>query len=241
MSALTVIQTFCQMHALAVPNGLISATDTQTLQLLAILQESLDDMVLESKYNVTTLECVFTCTAGENQGPIESLGGGLFGYYQANFETFYDRTLMRPMYGPLNDTEWQELKALPNPGPFPKFRIRGDSLLINPVPTAPFSTVAFEYMSTFCVFDQTTQLYKQTITADTDTFSLPEQIIRKWMMYRWKQIKGLAYQADYQRAFDMLNNYIARDKVKRRINVAGEPDNTIKPGILVPTGNWNVS
>lgn len=240
MSALSIIQDFCNIHGLTVPSTIIGATDTQTNQLLAILNEMLEDIVVESKYQVVTRECLTTLTAGENQGPMSSLGGGLFGYYQANFETFFDRTLRRPLYGPLSDREWQELKALPNPGPFYKFRILGDCLLINPVPTAPFSTIAFEYMSTFLVTDAS-GTPKGTVTADTDIFALPEHIIRKWMMFRWKQIKGLPYQEDMQRGFDMLNNYITRDKVKTRINVAYPDQTLIKPGVFVPSGNWPVS
>lgn len=240
MTALSVVQTHCQMHGLSVPAALIGATDTQTIQLLAILNETLEDIVVESKYQAVTKECVHILSAGENQGPMSSLGGGLFGYYQANFETFFDRTLKRPLYGPLGDREWQEIKALPNPGPFYKFRIFGDTLLINPAPTDPFSTIAFEYMSTFAVIG-VGGTPKANIAADNDTFALPEHIIRKWMMFRWKQIKGLPYQEDQGRAFDMLNNYIARDKVKSRINLAHPNPVDIRPGVFVPSGNWPVS
>lgn len=238
MTALATIQRHCQMHSLAVPSTLVGATDTQTIQLIAILNEVLEDIVVESKYQVQTLECVFQLTAGENQGPLSSIGTQ--GYYQANFETFYDRTLMRPLFGPLSDTEWQQIKALPNPGPFYKFRIRNDCLLINPAPSEPFSIIAFEYMSTFIVVANDGTL-KANVTADDDIFALPEHIIRKWLIYRWKLIKGLPYQEDQQRAFDLLNNYIARDGVKSRIDVSHPHPADIQPGVFVPSGSWPVS
>lgn len=238
MSALSIIQSHCKMHALAVPGSVVGSTDTQTIQLLAILQECLDDMVTESKYQAITYECVFVLSAGESQGPISSLGGGTFGFYQANYETFYDRTLGRPLYGPLDDSEWQAMKALPNPGPFYKFRIMNNNLLVSPAPSAPFSTIAFEYMSTFMVVDAANNP-KAAITADSDTFVLPEHIIRKWLVYRWKQIKGLPYGEDKERAFDLLNNYIARDKAKPRIDVSCTTPTDIQPGVFVPVGgNW---
>lgn len=240
MSALTIIQRHCQLHGLAVPLALVGSTDTQTIQLVGILNEVLDDIVVESKFQVLTRECVHTLSAGENQGPISSLGGGLFGYYQANYETFYDRTLGRPLYGPLNDTEWQEIKSLVNPGPFYKFRIMGDTLLISPAPTDPFSTISFEYMSTYVV-QAADGTPKANVTLDTDTFLLPEHIIRKWLIYRWKHIKGLPYAEDKSRAFEMLNGYIARDKAKARINVADPYPSTIAPGVFVPTGSWPVA
>lgn len=240
MSALSIVQDHCRIHALAIPTSIISSTDTQTNQLLGILNEVISDIIVESKYQVVTLECVHILSAGENQGPVENLGSGLFGYYQANFETFYDRTLRRPLYGPLTDTEWQAIKAIPDPGPFYKFRIWQNCLYINPAPAEPFSVIAFEYMSSFGV-QASDGTPKASVTADNDTFALPEHIIRKWLMFRWKQIKGLSYQADETRAYDMLNNYIARDKVKRRVNVANTEPEDLKPGIFVPSGNWPVN
>ena len=237
MSALSIIQKHCRMHALAVPSSVIGSTDTQVAQLLAILQDAIGDIVVQSQFQVSTQIATYVLTAGENQGPMSTIAP--FGYYQANFETFFDRTLRRPLYGPVDDTEWQELKALPNPGPFYKFRILNDCLLINPVPTSPFSTIAFEYMSSWAVVDNAGVL-KSDITADDDTFILPEQIISKWLSFAWKQIKGLPYQGDQQAAYDQLNNYIAKDKVKARINVSEGMANTIKPGVFVPSGNWPV-
>jgi len=233
MTVLSTIVRHCQLHALAIPTAVVGSTDTQVIQLLATLQETLEDMQQESDFQVVTRECVFTAIADEDQGPIEDLGGGLNGYRKANFETFYDRSLMRPLYGPVNDTEWQELKALPNPGPFYKFRIWQGHLYLNPTPSAPLSEIAFEYQTEWAVLSSAGVL-KPLITADDDTFVFPENIVRKWMIYRWKQLKGLPYQEDRQRAYDLLNNYISTDKVKRRIDVSGCRPVSMEPGIFVP-------
>jgi hypothetical protein len=237
MSVLTLIQQHCRIHALSIPTAVIGSTDTQVQQLYGILLETLDDMVQESKFNVTTQEAVFIAQAQEDQGAMATLAPN--GYFQANFETFFDRTLRRPVYGPLRDDEWQAIKALPNPGPFYKFRIRQDRLLLNPIPAAPFSTIAFEYMSTWCV-KSSAGVLKAAVTADDDGFVFPEPIIRKWLMYRWKLIKGLPYQEDRDAAYSQLNNYIAKDKVKRRIDLGKPRLPDIQPGIIVPTGSWGV-
>lgn len=237
MSVLSIIQDYCRLHALSVPSSIIGSTDTGVNQLYAILNEILSEIVTESKFNITTQECTFVAIANEDQGLITTLAPN--GYQFAIFETFFDRTLMRPLFGPLNETEWQEIKALPSAGIMYRYRIRQNHLLFDPVPTAPFSTIAFEYMSSWCVTSSTGTL-KATITADNDLFVFPENIIRKGMMYRWKQIKGLPYQADETKYWNLLNNYIAKDKVKRRINVAcGQPVD-VKPGVFVPLSSWNV-
>lgn len=235
MSVLSVIQDHCRIHALNIPTGVVGSTDTGVQQLFGILNELLEELVDESKFNVITQEALFVAKAQEDQGAMSVLAPN--GYSFAYFETFYDRTLRRPLYGPLDETEWQQIKALPNPGPFYKFRIRGDHLLINPAPTAPLSTIAFEYASSWCVTDTGGNL-KAGITTDTDLFVIPERIIRKGLAFRWKQIKGLPYQADEQQYYNLLNNYIARDKVKTRIDVANPRQPDIKPGIFIPSGNW---
>ena len=237
MSALSIIQDHCRIHALNIPTIAVGSADAGVQQLLGILNELLDEIVTESKFNVTTQEAVFTAKAQEDQGALSTLAPN--GYQSMISETFYDRTLRRPMYGPLNETEWQQIKALPNPGPFYKFRIRGDHLLINPIPAAPLSTLAFEYMSSYGVVSASGTA-KSAITADSDTFVFPERILRRGLSARWKQVKGLPYQSDETQYYNLLNNYIAKDKAKPRINVANSKPTDILPGVFVPSGNWNV-
>lgn len=236
MSVLSVIQDHCKMHAISVPSSAVGSTDTGAIQLLAILKEVLEEIVTESKFQVIVQQATFTTAIAEDQGAMTTLAP--FGYQFALFETFFDRTQMRPLFGPLDESEWQAAKALPTTGTFYKFRIRQNRLLLNPAPTVTTTTIAFEYMSSYCVTSSIGTL-KAAITDDTDLFVFPENIIRKGMMYRWKQIKGLPYQADETKFYYMLNSYIAKDKVKRRINVSGEPGD-IRPGIWIPSNSWNV-
>ena len=235
MTVLSIIQDHCRIHSLNIPVTVLSSGDAGVQQLYGLLSELLDEVVNESKFNVTTREAVFTSVAGEDQGAMQTLAP--FGYQFAYFETFYDRTLRRPLYGPLTEIEWQQIKALPNPGPFYKFRIRGDHLLINPAPVAPLSVLAFEYASSWAVLDAA-GILKAQITIDTDTFVFPDRILRKGLAFRWKQVKGLPYQSDETQYYNLLNNYIARDKIKTRVNVADPQQPSIRPGVFVPSGNW---
>lgn len=233
MSVLSIIQQHCRIHALNVPTAVIGSTDTQVNQLYGVLLETLDDMIQESKFNVTTQEAVFTVTAAEDQGAMATLAPN--GYFQANIGTFYDRTNKLAMT-PLSDTEWQAMKASGATGPSFQFRIRNDRLLLSPVPTAPLPQVAFEYMSSWCVKSAAGTL-QSTILADDDTMVFPPMIVRKWLMYRWKLLKGLPYQEDMQAAYEQLNNYIARDKVKRPISLDDRSSSAV-PSVMVPSGSW---
>lgn len=236
-SLLSIIQGHCLKSALDVPTSVIGSTSTGVKQLLQIFTELLDDLVNESNFNVTNYEAVFTAIAGEDQGAMSTLAP--YGYQFALNETFFDRTLRRPLYGPLGPTEWQSIKALPNPGPFYKFRIYQDHLWINPAPAAPLSTIAFEYASSWPI-TSSLGVPKAALTDDGDLFLFPDRILRAGLAFRWKREKGLPYQADETQYYNLLNNFIARDKAKPRINLANPHPVDIQPGVFVPTGNWNV-
>ena len=235
MSILSLIQGHCRRHALNVPTGVISSTDTTVIQLFQILQELIDLIVQEANFNVTTRETTFVTVASEDQGAIATLAP--YGCVTPITKTFYDRTTRLQLYGPLNEQQWQEAKAIPATGPFFQFRIRGDHILFNPVPVSPFSTIAFEYISSWAYANVGgTALAAPTL--DTDTIVFPDRIIRQGLAFRWKRDKGLPYQGDETEFWNLLNNYIARDKVRGPINVASPEGAAITPGIFVPAGSW---
>lgn len=239
MSLLTVIQDHCRIHALNVPTAVIGPTETTGQQLLGIAQQIVDDITDESKFQGITREATFTMAATESQGNLQTIAS-TEGFMYAVTGTFFDRTLRRPLYGPLTEIEWQQVKAIPNPGPFYKFRLRGDEILINPVPSTPFSKVYFEYLSSWAILAADGTTYKPRFTADTDTFVLPEKLLLRGISFRWKQVKGLPYQADETKYYEMLNNYIVRNKVPRDYDLSKTCLPDINPGIFVPSGNWNV-
>lgn len=237
MSLLTIVQQHCRIHTLVYPTSVVGNLDTTVQQLLGLLNELLEMMVDESKYQAFTQEGTWSLIAAEDQGAISTIAPN--GWLWFHNKTFFDRTLRRPLYGPMNDVEWQGIKALPNPGPFYKYRIRNNRLLINPVPTTPFSLIAFEYASSYGVLDAL-GVVKAAFTADSDTFRMDEKILKKGLAYRWKQVKGLPYQADEEAYYKLLNNAIARDGTKRQISLAHSGPTDLSPGIFVPSGNWNV-
>ena len=56
MTVLSVVQDFCKLNALNVPTTVTGSTDTQVIQLFAIIREICEELVPESKFNVTTQE-----------------------------------------------------------------------------------------------------------------------------------------------------------------------------------------
>jgi hypothetical protein len=235
MSVLSIVTTHCQVHGLNVPSSVVNSSNAGVNQILGLITELVDEIMDQDNYQAATVEKTFALTATEDQGALTTLLGADYKYLHP--ETLFDRTLRRPLYGPLTDKEWQEIKALVNPGPFYKFRLRGDHLLINPTPAAPLSTVACEYASTYGVKSSGGTL-KAAITLDTDTFVLPEMLIRAGLKYKWKRTKSLPYAEDETDYYGMLNNYIARDKAPRTYRLDCNDSNILKPGVFVPAGNW---
>ncbi len=242
MSLLTVVQRHCQVHNLNVPVQVVGSSDPTVTQILGLCNNIIEDFVDESKWQAFTGICTWTLTAAEDQGDVEEdIIGANAGYLWLNPGTFYDRTLMRPLYGPVNDVEWEALKAIPNPGPWYKFRILGNRLLINPIPSASsgFSTIAFEYSTSFGVKSNTGTL-KATFTADSDRTVYPEKILRVGLAYYWKRIKQLPFDRDEKNYYDLITRYMNRDKPARSYSLDDPVDFNLRPGIFVPSGNWNL-
>ena len=238
MSLLTIVQSHCQRYGLNVPSTVISNTDSTVVQLLSLLNEICDVLSDQTNLQVAQRECTWTYIAAEDQGSIATITGDA-GFLYIKNGTMWDRTLGREVYGPLTDIEWQEYKAIPAPGPFYKYRFRGGHLLISPTPTAPLSEIAFEYASSYLI--QTAALVpKQYFTVDTDTSAIGDPIFKKGLAYRWKRDKGLEYQADEDEFWAMVNNQVARDGTRRSYNLGRSDVIGVRPGIMVPTGNWNV-
>lgn len=241
MSLLSLVQDHCRVHALNIPSAVIGSQDTTVRQLLGLANSLIEDLIDESNWQAFTIQKLWTLIPGEDQGNIGTDIVGDGGYLFAKNGTFYDRTQRRPLYGPVTDVEWQALKAIPNPGPWYKYRILGDHLLINPAPTAGnLSTIAFEYSSSWAVQNAAGTSRKPYFTDDTDNPVLPERIFKKGLAYRWKELKGLPYAPEQDRYYKMLNNYIARDKTARQYNMAEPNELMLSPGIFVPSGNWPV-
>jgi hypothetical protein len=178
----------------------------------------------------------FTTVATASQGTLSSIftDGDLD--YIIN-DTIWNQTTRRPVLGPLNEMEWQVLQASPVTGPYHQYRITGNTLYFDPVPSAG-DTCAMSYYSLNWVESASSTAMSST-TADTDTFYLPENILKQGLVWRWKQVKGFDYAEDFQKYERLVADATARDGTKRSINMGGGISG-FQPGIFIPSGNWSV-
>lgn len=234
MSLLTIVQRFCSRTGLAVPATVYGTADPQIRQIMALLEEEGNDLSGRGDWNELTFQATHTTTAAEDQGDIDSIATNGYRYIKNN--TFWDRTLQEPVYGPLNDQDWQAIKAMTVTGPRYQWRIRGGHLLSNPVPTAGH-TWAFEYVSWNWMTDSTGATYRQYFAADGDLPLLPEEILTLGLRWRWKKEKGFDYAEDFRTYESMVKDALGRDGGKRTLNMGGDGEGKT-PRVFLPAGSW---
>jgi hypothetical protein len=178
-----------------------------------------------------------TLQGNQNQGSIITLAGPDFSFIIS--ETFWDRTTRRPVFGPKTPAEWQQLQAQLMQGPWYQYTIRGNNLLMIP-PPAVGDLIYFEWMSKYWCTDTTGVTGKSAMTVDSDISKLDETLHILGGIWRFRQAKRLAYQADQAKYEAKFADQTSRDGVKPTLNLAGTQED-IYPGIIVPSGNWPIS
>jgi hypothetical protein len=235
MSMLSVIQYFCRRTGLSAPTTALGSTDTQTLQILALLEEEGFDLSGRGDWQGLTCEATLITVATESQGAISTIASNGFRYIKNG--TIWDRTLKLPI--PVVDgQDWQSIKATMITGPRNQVRIRGGVLISNPVPTAG-STWAFEYISKNWILGIDGTTYKQYFTLDTDTILIPEEICLAGLRWRFKKEKGFEYAEDFRTYEALVKDALGRDGLAKVLNMSGGRNHSV-PGIVVPDGSWSL-
>lgn len=237
MTLLQVVQHFCERTNIGSPGTVYGSADAQVVQIKALLEEIGIDMASRIAWEGITFQATLTTTAAEDQGAMTTIASNGFKYVKNG--TFWDRTDRLPVLGPLSAQEWQALKALVTTGPRYRSRIRGGRLLVNPAPAAGH-TWAFEYVSYNWILAADLTTYRQFFGADTDTVLLPDTELLQGLRWKWKREKGLEYAEDFRTYENMLKDAAGRDGGKAALRMDGEGWSGPKPGVFVPSGNWNL-
>lgn len=238
MNLLSLVQEFCRRRGLPVPGAVFQANDDQSMQIVSMLNQVLEDIITPGKsWTVLNKVATFPQLAQEDQGTLESLAP--FGYEGMLLNTFYDRTQRLQVFGPKTPQEWELLKAVPMTGPYLQYRIQGDHLLLNGVFNAGHS-MAFEYVSKWSILAADGITYKEYYSADTDTNVFPDKLLLAGLSWQWKNEKGLRYAEDFRRYEVLKASLRALEGDAREVRMDGE-GNGYAPGIFVPTASWQVA
>lgn len=230
MSLLTIIQNACDEIGISKPTAVVGNTNAKIVQLLALANREGKALAARPYEGWQQLieEATFTTVATASQGALSTLAPGQ--KYIIN-NTIWNRTTQRPVYGPLSPRDWQAIQASPAQGPFDQYRIQGDELLFEPVPTAGDSC-AFEFMSkNFCESSGGTA--QSSWQADTDVGRLDEELMTLGLIWRWKAAKGLDYGEDFQQYEIQVNDAIMRNATKETLNASGRKRD-FTPMLVIP-------
>lgn len=191
-----------------------NTTSDTAVQLLRLAQEEGDALARRYQWQALQTEKTFTTLAQASQtGAIPTD----FSYMVP--ETFWNRTLRRRVYGPLDAEEWQRIQASVTTLVNPAYRIMGDAILLTPTPTAS-QTCAYEYISkNWCQSSGGTG--QQAWAADTDTGKLDEKLMTLGLVWRFKQAKGMSFEDDLMLYERRVSEAMMRDGSKGRLSSDG--------------------
>lgn len=233
---LQIVQAVCRASGFPVPSTVVGNSDAAAAQFLGLMGDELDDVTVRENFGPLQRECVFTSVATPSQGTMATLlAGDSMWKYVVN--SFFDRTSHLRVEGPVTEQQWQQYEAL-QAGMLPRFRFWLDSLYLQPTPPAGHE-MAFAYLSQNCVVTAGTGVQKRYVTADTDTFLIPDEVLRAALKWRYKCEKQLAYSEDYNRYERIRASLFLSAAPKPIINLSGTCQQQ-QFGIIIPPGSWPI-
>lgn len=239
LTVLQLVQEFCKRSALPVPSTATTSTDPGVKQYVGLLNEEIEECLIGFEWQELLQQCTFTTNGASDQGDIDTLCG-----FPAAFvlnDIMWDTTTRLPVFGPVGAQRWEQYKALPITGTLLQFRYQNNHLLFYPLTAPAGHVINFEAMQRFAVVSALGPpvAYKQYFTADTDQCAFKDDHMLAALRWRWKREKGLAYAEDKKRYEAIIDDRKFRNGTARILNMNGSEDN-FGPGILVPSGSWNV-
>lgn len=212
MTLLSIVQNAAIDLSQPVPEAVISVTDPAVMLMLRCAQEEGRSLAGRHAWQALTTEFTFVTVAADAQ--TSSIPTD---FDRMIVETMFNRDQNRRVWGPLDASEWQAYKATLVTRVDPAFRIRGDTILITPTPSAN-ETVAYEYISSNWCENSARTIGQTTWQDDTDVALLNESAMTLGVVWRWRKAKGLDFSAaerDYER---MVVDLILRDGSRPRLS-----------------------
>lgn len=215
ISLLSLIQYTCNLLAIPAPVTVTGSTDTQVLQLYALANEEGHELARRQDWQALTFEHTFNTLATPEQPDAVPDD---WDHFIAN--SFWDRTTVRPVLGPITPQQWQAIQAYPQiNGVYLSFRERDNTFLMTPTPAAG-DLIAYEYVSLDWAVGADT-VRKPQFTSDTDTTVLPERIFELGLRWRFRKSKGLDYSEDFRTYEQEVQKLEARDGGNGMLDIAG--------------------
>ncbi len=232
MTILTAVQNACAQLNLEVPTVVFASLETDIIAMRTLANVEASELLRRHNWQALRKENHYVTVATETQT-------GIFpsDYSRMVNGTFQNRTLNRPVWGPLTPQAWQREKALPiYTSPNYAFIERSGAILFTPTPSAG-NDVYFEYISKNIVTD-TGGTPKEYFTVDSDVFNIDEKMLELALIWRYKASKGLNYTQEFQTYDNMITNQVSQEQPAQTISLDGRSPRYMYGMPTIKEGSW---
>lgn len=208
----------------------VNSTDQQVRQLYALANEEGEELARDYDWQVMRQQQTFTTVAqAEQTGAIPAD----LDRFVSN--SFFNRTTVRQVVGPLTPQQYQALLTQPQlSGIYLAFIERQGAFLVNPVPPAG-QVIAYEYVSVNWA-KSSVGVPQPRFQADNDGSFISERLIKLGIRWRFLKAKGLDYAEDMRTYEIEKQKAKARDGANSALSSTGYDDYIIAANI--PEGNF---
>jgi hypothetical protein len=213
VSLFTIITDACDQLSLPRPSAVIGSSDEQVRQLLRLANNEGRSLAARHDWQALTAEHSFTTVAADAQ--TSSIPAD---FARIKPETMFNRTRTRKVEGPLDSKGWQEYKSSLVTPFNPIFRIRGNTILLSPVPTAGDS-IYYEYVSNKWCQNLAGDTSYAAWNADTNTGKIDEYLMTLGIVWRFRASKKLGHAEELAAYEREVADAILRDGSRARLNM----------------------
>jgi hypothetical protein len=218
------------------PTNSVTSTDTQTIQLLALLNRSGNDLTLGYPWQQLREEYLFNTVNGQEAYSLPS------NWLYFLDQTQWDRTNHWPLMGPKSAQEWQWLKGgLLSQGPRLRYRIWDDEFHVFPTPGASPWTLAMEYISKDWVETPgTPDTYTDSVTTDAQIPLIDCWLMVAYIKLKFYEAKGLSTDALLRDFMNVFTTLTGKEKGAPILNMAPRVRSILLGPYSIPDGNWPI-
>ena len=231
MSILSVLTTAMPICGLPVPAQAVSSTDSNVQKFVALAQDLGDELAERFWWRNLNIAGQITGDGTTTLFALPSDWGVLSPGQKFNSSVYP----LLPLPGPVSNETLSALKVLPSFPTRPVWRIIGGTLEFFPALGAG-EVVTFNYYSTNWVSNAGGTQRQPGFLLDSDFSMIDEKLLRRGLVYRWKQSKGLDYAEDFRSYQISLDRAAGREDAERIVAMSSSmpvDDGSWFPGLII--------
>lgn len=212
MSILSTLQIAMPLCGVAQPAQAVSSTDPTVIKFVAMAQDLGDE--LRERFFWRNLN-IAGLIVGDGTTTLFALPSD-WAELSPGQEFFSSVNTGPPLYGPVTNEKLAQMKASPSYPTRPVWRIIGGTIEFWPALGAG-ENVTFNYYSTNWVSNAAGTVRQPGFLLDSDFSMIDEIVLRRGLIYMWKESKGLDYSTALNRYAASLDRAAGREDAERII------------------------